>query len=54
MIDDEHGAVLVEYALILSLLAVLFVAGMRSIEVAAGTALDNITTKLLIYQQGGT
>ncbi len=48
-IFDDSGAVLAEYALVLTLLACAFMAGMNLVERAAGQALTNVETGLLNY-----
>jgi Flp pilus assembly pilin Flp len=53
MIDilrSEEGNVLVEYALVLSLLSFAFIAGMLAIETAASSALTNVQSELLNFQ----
>ena len=53
LVRDEQGNVLVEYALVLSLLSVGFIAGMLAIEKAANTALTTVQTQLETFQLNG-
>ena len=46
---DESGNVLVEYALVLSLLSLAFMGGMLAVETATSTALNTVQTELLNY-----
>jgi Flp pilus assembly pilin Flp len=48
---DEHGAVLVEYALVLALLSLAFMGGMSAIEVATSAAYTYVTGELLDYAE---
>jgi Flp pilus assembly pilin Flp len=46
---DQSGTVMVEYALILALLALAFISGLKAVEGAASTALSNVQTNLNTY-----
>jgi Flp pilus assembly pilin Flp len=46
---DDTGSVLVEYALVLSLLSITFMAGMRLVEGAAFAALTTLGSGLISY-----
>lgn len=46
---DESGNVLVEYALVLSLLSFAFMGGVYAIESTTSTILTNVQTELLNY-----
>jgi Flp pilus assembly pilin Flp len=48
-LGDEAGAVLVEYALVLALLSLAFIAGFKGIEAATSTALSSLQNNLLQY-----
>ncbi len=49
---DDRGAVLVEYALVLSLLSFAFVGGMKLVEQASSTALLYLQAQLQNYASG--
>ncbi len=48
-IRDEHGSVMVEYALVLSLLSFAFMGGMVAVGIATSAALTNTQTELTQY-----
>jgi len=48
-LGDESGTVMVEYALVLALLSVAFIAGLKLIEFTALATLANLQQNLLIY-----
>lgn len=53
LLRDESGNVLVEYALVLSLLSLAFIAGMLAVEKAADTALTTVQIQLETLQLNG-
>jgi Flp pilus assembly pilin Flp len=46
---DESGTVMVEYALVLGLLSLAFIAGMFAIEGATNSTFSNLQNKLIDY-----
>ena len=52
MLRDERGATLVEYALVVSLISVVAIAGLHLVYNAVSATLDNITAKLSASQSG--
>jgi Flp pilus assembly pilin Flp len=46
---DAAGAVLAEYALVLALLALVFIAGLEAVDGATASALSNLGTELMNY-----
>ena len=53
ILRDEEGNTLVEYALVLSLLSLAFIAGARVIGAAASTALTSVETGLTLFETNG-
>ncbi|HEY0613554.1 MAG TPA: Flp family type IVb pilin [Candidatus Elarobacter sp.] len=52
MLRDENGATLVEYALVLALVAVAAIAGLHSVYDAVSATLNNVSTSLSATQSG--
>jgi len=46
---DQRGTVMVEYALILALLALAFISGLKAVEGAASAALQQLQTNFGTY-----
>ena len=49
ILKDENGQDLIEYALVVALIAFAATAGMSSLAVAINTAFSNVGTKLGVY-----
>ena len=54
ILRDESGNVLVEYALVLSLLSLAFIAGMLAVEKAANAALTGVQSGLCEFELQST
>ena len=52
MLRDENGATLVEYALVLALVAVAAIIGLRAVYDAVSATLNTVSTKLAASQSG--
>jgi pilus assembly protein Flp/PilA len=52
MLRDEDGATLVEYALVLALVAVAAIIGLRAVYDAVSATLNNVSTNLTASQSG--
>jgi pilus assembly protein Flp/PilA len=52
MLRDENGATLVEYALVLALVAVAAIIGLRAVYDAVSATLNNVSSNLTASQSG--
>ncbi len=52
MLRDESAATLVEYALVLSLIAVVAIAGLQLVYQSVSATLNNVSNKLSASQSG--
>jgi pilus assembly protein Flp/PilA len=49
LVEDERGQDLIEYALVVSLIALAATVSMKAVATAIGTAFTNVSTKLGTY-----
>ena len=53
MLRDDEAATLIEYALVLSLIAVVAIAGLQLVYQSVSATLNNVSSKLSASQSGG-